>query len=147
MASTVLVDMLLHELPVVLVGSSHKHFHSGLGGLFGYRTDHIVGFKSCHFQLLDAHGGKHIVKDRYGATNIFGRFGALGFVLLVCFVAKGLALGVESHCQMGGVQPFKQVFQYAQKAIDGTHVLPFGVHQRVLDCRIVCAEDHSVGIY
>ena len=92
--------ILTHQLAIVLVGSHHVSGDASFAGFGGQSSDDIVRFVARHFQNRDAVGTDDILYNRYGKSDDFGCFFALGLVLFVGFVTEGRAGRVESYTDM-----------------------------------------------
>ena len=146
MARSIHEDMFGYELSIVFVRRSHKDLKTSLFPFLSESTDDIIRLKSGHFEHRDIHRLEYIFDYRNGFTNIFGGFGSLRFVLLICFMAERAPCGVKSHTDVRRVDFFEQVFERHRKAENSGSVLSLTVHSRCTNEGIVCAKNHRVSI-
>ena len=103
MTGTIHEHMLGNELSIVLVRRSHIDLKSVLFSLLGERTDHIIRFKTRHFENRYIHSLQKLLYDRHSFLDILGCLRPLGLILLVCLVPESTSGRVKSYCQMGRI--------------------------------------------
>ena len=116
---TIYKDIFAYQLTIVFVGSHHVSGDASFTCFSSQSSDDIVGFVPRHFQNRDAISTDDVLYNRYGKTDDFGCFFALGLVLLVGFVAEGRARRVKGYTYVCRILFFEYIFQCVDKTQDG----------------------------
>ena len=143
---TIHKDILTHQLTVVFVWSHHVCGDASFACFSSQSSDDIVGFVAWHFQNRDAISANDILYNRYGKTDDFGCFFALGLVLFVGFVTEGWARRVKGYTDVCRILLFKHIFQCIDESQDGRSIESLRVDSGIFDECIVSTIDQCVGI-
>ena len=100
MLRSVHIDILSHELTIVLVGSEHIGFDTFFASLSGNGTDDVVSLKSIHLKDGDMVSFEDVFDDRYREFDVFWCLFTLCLIGRESFMTEGFAM-VESHSDMG----------------------------------------------
>ena len=140
-------DMIGHQLAVILIRRSHIDLKSRFLTFLRERSDHIVRLKSGDLQHRYIHRLQEVFDHRNRFSDIFRSLGTLGFVLLIRLVAESATRRVKSHSDMRRVDLLQQIFERDRETENSRGVLPFAIHARRADKRIIRTEDHRIGVY
>ena len=122
-------DMIVHQLGHVLVAGGHQGGHALLRRLAGQSADDVVRLNPLHHQQGQAHGLDDIVQTVDLGFQILRRRGAVGLVLVVQLIAKGLAGRIEHHRHVPGLVILDELAQHVHHPHDGPGGLAPGVGQ------------------
>ena len=85
------IDIICHELAVVLIGCEHIGFHALATGLCGEGANYVVGLEAIDLQNGDVIGLEDIFDDGNAGLDILRRFLPLCLIGREDFVSEGLS--------------------------------------------------------
>ena len=122
------------QLHQVLVGRNDGHVPAPGRGGARIGGDQVIRFQPRHFDALQGKGAGRIADQRELGHQVFGRWRAIGLVLIVDVVAEGHARCVENHAKVSRavclVQIVRQFPQHGGIAIDRANRRSLRVRQR-----------------
>ena len=139
------IDVVGHELSVVLVGCEHIGFHALAAGLCGKGANYIVGLESIDLQDGDVLGLEDVFDDGNAGLRILRRFLPLCLISREDFVSEGFTM-IESYSDVRGLFLGYHLVERVQESHDCRCVLAFGVDARVFDESVIRSIYQCVGI-
>ena len=137
-------NVLVHQLRQVLVAGGDEGRQALGGGAGRQGADDVVGLDRRHRQQRQAQGADHGVEGLDLLPQVVRHGRAMGLVVGVEIVAKGLARGVEDHRHQVRLVVLPQLAQHVDHAHQGAGGLPFGVGQ--LGQGVIGAEEVGGGV-
>ncbi len=119
----VIVDDLCH---VFVTGRDHR-IDTVVGRLRRKRSDHVVGLDAFDHQQRQTQGAYDRMDGLYLHRELVRHRRAVGLVIGIDLVAKGLALGVEYHGDVCGIVIREQLSQHVGDNVDRARRLTMGI--------------------
>src|ERR1017187_8910510 len=130
---TELVQMILNQLPEILIGSHHKNLKTRMSRFFSNSAYHIVSFIAIEAQVGDTHSFCQLYNIGHGNGDILRLFLALGFVFRKGSMPEGRFSGIIYDADMGWFFFVENLEQAVGKPENRRSIHPFGVDPRVFD--------------
>ena len=124
------INMVGHELPIILVGRHHIDIETLGGGLPGDGTNHIVGFIMRNFEDRDVISPDNLPDDRDRLADDIRRLLPLSFVLFESLVAERRPWRIEGDGDMRRIFSFQHIFEDVYKPENCRCINPFGIDAR-----------------
>ena len=91
---------IIHELKQILVAREDFDLESFASGLFGERSNDVIGFQEWLFVLGNAQARDIVFRQRNLFDQFFGGFVSSRFVVFVFRMTKGLPFGIKGDQYM-----------------------------------------------
>ena len=143
----VLVDMVVDNLPQVLVRGHHVNVKAPQRLSRCHRPDHVVRLESRLHQHGNLQRFENLLQGLQRGMYQLGRGGAVGLVIGTQLMAESLGVRIEHHGQVGGLFPADQLQEEFRKTEQNGGILPFRIdHGTPQEC-IIHPENQRMTIY
>ena len=140
------LDVVGHQLSVVLVGRDHKDLEALRRSLVRERSDHVIGLITNHFKYGDTHRLAQQFDVGHSSVDILWRSRAIGLVGWENLATEAAALRVESHTEAVGLLAAQNVAQELDEPEHGRGVQPLAVAHRARHKCVVVSENQRISV-
>ena len=146
MTRTIDEYIVAHQLSIILIRCEHICLDTLLTCFCGQGTNHIVSFKTFHFENRNVPSLQDILNDWNALLDILWCRFALGLVSRVGLTTERRSMRIEGHTKMGGLLLGEHFLKGIQKAHNGTCIKSFRVNTWVLDKGVIRTVNERVGV-